>query len=156
MVVISDTSPLNYLVLIGEISLLPRLFGRVLVPGEVMEELKRAAPSGPVSQWLASQPDWLITVDVRFTRLPSLDLGETAAIALAKQFPGEALLVVDDLLGRRAARAAGVEATGTIGVLQQAAARGWIDLPDAIRRLQSTNFRISRALLEQVLRPPAS
>ena len=156
MVVISDTSPLNYLVLIGEISLLPRLFGRVLVPREVIEELERSAATGPVSRWLASQPDWLVTVDVRVTKIQSLDLGETAAIALAKQSPGESLLVIDDFLGRRAALTAGLEVTGTIGVLQLAARRGWIDLPDAIRRLQATNFRISGALLEQVLRPPAS
>jgi predicted nucleic acid-binding protein len=39
-VVIPDTSPINYLVLIGEISLLPRLYGKILIPDAVLTELR--------------------------------------------------------------------------------------------------------------------
>ena len=35
MIVISDTSPINYLLQIGLIGLLPELFGRVLIPNAV-------------------------------------------------------------------------------------------------------------------------
>ena len=38
-VVIADTSPLNYLVLIGEVGILSRLYGNVVVPPEVLAEL---------------------------------------------------------------------------------------------------------------------
>lgn len=42
MIAVSDTSPLNYLALIGEIELLPRIFTRVLIPPAVISELHHA------------------------------------------------------------------------------------------------------------------
>ena len=39
MIVVADTSPLNYLLLIDEIELLPAIFGHVLVPHTVLQEL---------------------------------------------------------------------------------------------------------------------
>ena len=39
MIIVADTSPLNYLVLIGEIELLPSLFGQVIIPHAVLAEL---------------------------------------------------------------------------------------------------------------------
>lgn len=42
-VVIADTSPLNYLLLIGEIAILPSLYGQVFIPPEVLAELSDAA-----------------------------------------------------------------------------------------------------------------
>jgi predicted nucleic acid-binding protein len=45
-VVVSDSSPLNYLVMIGEVAILHRLYDRVLVPAEVLAELQDSgAPS---------------------------------------------------------------------------------------------------------------
>ena len=43
MIVIADTSPINYLILIGEIDVLPALYGQVLIPPSVREELDRFA-----------------------------------------------------------------------------------------------------------------
>ena len=56
--VVSDTSPLNYLILIEQINLLPQLYTRVLVPASVHEELN--APETPelVRNWIASLPNW--------------------------------------------------------------------------------------------------
>jgi predicted nucleic acid-binding protein len=41
MIIVSDTSPINYLVLIREIELLPKLFGEVVIPQAVLDELKQ-------------------------------------------------------------------------------------------------------------------
>jgi len=41
MIIVADTSPINYLVLIKEIEILPKLYGKVVVPGTVREELLR-------------------------------------------------------------------------------------------------------------------
>ena len=38
MIVISDTSPLNYLILIECIDVLPQLYGRVVIPEGVLAE----------------------------------------------------------------------------------------------------------------------
>jgi predicted nucleic acid-binding protein len=55
MIVVSDTSPLNYLVLIGADQVLPSLFGQVLTPPEVLVEMQHAKAPPQVSAW-AQQP----------------------------------------------------------------------------------------------------
>ncbi len=40
MIVVADTTPLNYLVVIGHVDLLPALFGQVLIPTAVWNELQ--------------------------------------------------------------------------------------------------------------------
>ena len=59
MIVVADTTPLNYLVLISKIGLLPELFGRVLIPAAVFEELSQAETPDAVRHWIANPPPWL-------------------------------------------------------------------------------------------------
>ena len=54
--VIADTSPINYLVLIEHVDILPALFERVILPAAVWEELKHAKAPSPVKEWIASRP----------------------------------------------------------------------------------------------------
>ncbi len=56
MIVVADTSPLNYLLLIDEIDLLPAIFGRVLLPQAVFQELQHPKTSPKVRQWLTHLP----------------------------------------------------------------------------------------------------
>jgi len=90
-VVIADTSPINYLLLIGEIAILPVLYGQVLVPPEVLAELSDADAPPVVSHWVRMPPDWLQVRQVRTSHddpaLHQLDPGERAAIRLAEQEP---------------------------------------------------------------------
>jgi len=128
IVVVADTSPLNYLVLIGAVDVLPDLFNRVLVPDEVISELRAAAAPPDVRAWAEALPDW---IDVRSTgasddEMPQLDPGERAAIRLA-QVQLQALLVIDDAAGRLEATRRGIECTGTIGVIRAAASKKLID-----------------------------
>jgi predicted nucleic acid-binding protein len=51
MVVVADTSPINYLVLIGQIDLLIRLYTRILIPPAVLAELKNPLAPKPVRDW---------------------------------------------------------------------------------------------------------
>jgi predicted nucleic acid-binding protein len=66
MIVIADTGPVNYLVLIQMADLLPRLFGQVLIPLAVVAELRDPATPDPVRAWIANAPAWL---QVRALRL---------------------------------------------------------------------------------------
>ena len=59
MIVVSDTSPINYLLLIELIDVLPRLFGRVIIPQAVFAELGSHAAPQPVHEWASNLPDWL-------------------------------------------------------------------------------------------------
>lgn len=58
-VVVADTSPLNYLILIDAIELLPRLYGKIVIPAEVMHELTDGGAPGRVSEWAMHCPEWL-------------------------------------------------------------------------------------------------
>jgi predicted nucleic acid-binding protein len=84
--VIADTSPINYLLLIGHVDILPALFDRVILPAAVWDELKHPKAPPAVRNWVAAPPPW---VDVRPSSpfqdatLEALDAGEGAAIVLA-------------------------------------------------------------------------
>jgi predicted nucleic acid-binding protein len=58
-VVIADTSPLNYLILIEAIDLLPRLYGRIIIPIEVLDELIDDGAPSQVSDWALKLPEWM-------------------------------------------------------------------------------------------------
>jgi predicted nucleic acid-binding protein len=98
--VVADTGPVNYLLLIGAIDLLPRLFGSVLMPEAVRTELRHPGAPALVRAWADQPPSWL---DVRAVDVPTpadptlraLDDGEAAAILLADQVRAD-LVLMDD------------------------------------------------------------
>jgi predicted nucleic acid-binding protein len=153
MIVISDTSPLNYLILIGEEELLPKLFGRVIIPNAVFDELQAADAPPEVFRWANNIPEWLeikqtdLTAD---TSLDILDPGEKEAILLAQELIAD-LLLVDDRQARQAALDRGINITGTVGILDRAAKAGLVDLKSAIEALQKTNFRIADDVVRKLI-----
>jgi predicted nucleic acid-binding protein len=153
MIVISDTSPICYLLLIGEIELLPQLYGQVLIPQVVQQELADERSPQLVQTWIAQPPEWLLiqAVDASSDNdLDNLDPGERAAIVLAEQ-QGADLLLIDELLGRRVALSRQLRVTGVLGVLDEAARQNLVDFPEAIARLQQTTFRASSKLIQLLL-----
>ncbi len=56
MLVVSDASPVNVLIRIGQINVLPILFKAVVVPTSVAEEMSRAATPQIVRDWLDRPP----------------------------------------------------------------------------------------------------
>lgn len=152
MIVVSDTSPLNYLVLISAIDVLPQLFGDVRVPPAVIDELQHPATPTTVKSWAMKLPDW-VTVTAPSGRValdPSLDPGEAEAIALAVEL-GAVAILVDEKRGRRVAATQGLTALGTITVLELAAEQGLIRLGDAFDALKCTTFHITPAILDAAL-----
>ncbi len=154
MIVVSDTTPLNYLVLIERENVLRELFGRVVIPQTVFDELSAMGAAAKVRDWAKNLPAW---IEVRQTNLIAdaslniLDAGEREAILLAQELCAD-LLLVDDKQARQAALDLHLSITGTIGVLDQAARRNLIDLKTVIAELQKTNFRISEDLIRELLK----
>ena len=146
--------PISYLILIEQVHVLPALFGEVIVPPAVVAELTNERTPLDVRTWLANKPEWLRVQTPRET-LPHLrgqiDDGEREAIALAVEVRADALLI-DDRDGRRHAEALNCPVTGTLGVLADAAERGFADLRVVLERLRSTNFRVESRLIEQILK----
>jgi predicted nucleic acid-binding protein len=151
MIVISDTSPLNYLVLIDEIELLPKLFGTVIIPQSVLSELRRTEAPNKVKIWLATNPTWLeirnaTVIDSTIT----LGTGESEAISLAKEINADVVLI-DDKKARLAAIERGLNVAGTLNILELAAIKHLLDLSDAFDKLQKTNFRVAQVLIDEAL-----
>lgn len=145
--VISDNSPISALLLIGEIEVLPKIFGEVVVPRAVLEELRHPDAPDIVRQWALQPPEWVTEASPNHLLLDlDLDLGETEAISLAAEYDGS-LLIIDELKGRRVAISHGLLITGTVGILEQAAYQGLLDFEAAGKKLRATDFRISKALL---------
>jgi predicted nucleic acid-binding protein len=155
LVVVADTGPLNYLVQIDAIELLPTLFGNIIVPAAVRDELVHRLAPVAVRGWAERHPPWL---EVKpnpdrasdIASLPSLDEGERAAITLAGNI-GADLILMDDRDAVAYARTRGFAVTGTLGVLDLAARRGLIDLVQAFAHLKATNFHYRQGLLEALL-----
>ncbi|XHX81179.1 MAG: DUF3368 domain-containing protein [Stenomitos frigidus ULC029] len=157
MIVVADTSPINYLLLINQIDLLPRLFQQIIIPDVVREEMLDPDAPPVLQQWIANPPSWLTvqTVPIIDTTLSSLDPGEQAAITLAQTLPAD-LLIIDERLGRQIAEDRGIAIIGTLGILDDAADQGLISLAEVIAQLQQTNFRVSRRIIQALLNKPKS
>lgn len=156
-VIVADTAPLNYLVVIEAIGIVPRLFASVLIPLAVKKELSHGHAPVAVSTWIASPPAWLKVVNLKTSVAPALsylDVGEAEAITLALEQP-EALLLMDDQHGVLEARKRGLEVVGTLAVLDRAAACGWIDLQEMFRRLRASTFRSPLRLMARMLEEDA-
>ncbi len=152
MIVVADTSPLNYLVLIGEIDILPKLYVRVLIPPAVLAELNHRGTPIAVREWISATPHWLeVRQPKEPLRLPQLDPGETEAIALAAELAADVILI-DEMAGRREAERQGLLVAGTLSVLDDADRVGLLNFEEAITALQSTSFRVSRRVLEGIRR----
>jgi predicted nucleic acid-binding protein len=151
MTVISNTSPLNYLALIDLQEVLPALFGRLLIPEAVWNELRSPAAPQPVKDWLDTSPGWLErrVVSGISAALQQLDSGEREAIALAQSVDAS-LVLLDERRGRRVAKDLGLAVSGTLGVLDLAAREGLVDLGDALERLERTTFRATPRLLRRI------
>src|SRR5262245_26607290 len=154
--VVADTGPINYLILIEAIEVLPKLFETIFVPRAVHDELANVDAPIMVRTWIAQVPAWL---EVRPNpdwqtnddhAAAALDEGERAAIALAVDIGAE-LILMDDRAGVAVAYQQGLTVTGTLGVLDLAARRGLIDLAMAIERLKATNFRCRPEIMDALL-----
>lgn len=154
MTVVSDTSPILYLLLIDQLDLLPRLYQTITIPDVVQVEMQATGAPPQLQNWIADPPIWLEISPVPegdYAPLQRLQLGEQAAILLAQSLQAE-LLIVDDLDARKIAQQLGISIVGILGILGEAAKRNWIDFPSTLNQLlQETNFRISPQLIRDLM-----
>lgn len=159
MIVVADSGPLHYLILLGKADLLSAIFGEVVIPAAVRKELTHPRSPAAVRTWMESLPEWArcIGPTVIDSSLP-LGTGEREAIALALELHAD-LLLVDDKKARRIAQEHGIPVAGTLGLLKIAHDRGSIAFPDAIHELLRHGFRLSNQLAREITaslrdRPP--
>jgi predicted nucleic acid-binding protein len=156
MLVVADTTPLRYLVAIGEVGLLPSIFGKVLIPPAVWNELTAASTPERVRLFVEDRPDWLQLRSPQPDSLEvvssDLDAGERAALALAIEIKAD-LILIDEAVGRRKAKELGMRISGTVGVLRLAAERGLIDVRKVLASLRDSGFYIDESVLRAAFEP---
>ena len=155
MIIVSDTSPLCYLVLIGCEEILPKLHQSVSTTQTVMDELRHAGAPPVVRAWAEEPPAWLVIHPNRAVNDPELALlhpGERTALALAERLQAD-IVLLDELAARTLAVKRGHKVVGLLGLLADAADARLINLNDAVSRLRQTNFRASPTLLRNLLSP---
>jgi predicted nucleic acid-binding protein len=151
ILVVADTGPIHYLVLVDAIDVLPRIYDRVVIPKTVLDELVHPHAPEAVRIWSAAVPAWMEVREASFIHLSAaLDPGEVDAISLAKELKADYVLL-DDRDARREAVRHGLAIAGTIGVLERAAERRLLRLSDVLPKLLATNFRVDRQLITQAL-----
>lgn len=147
MVVVADTSPLRYLIEIGAVDVLPRLYESVFTPPETLRELELAHFPHIARAWAARPPSWLKVAspsEIRF--LDRLHTGEASAISLARDCSAN-LVLIDDRDGTAVARDNGLQTLGTLGILREAGVREYLNFDASIEALVKTRFRCTPALL---------
>ena len=156
-VVIADTGPLIALARIGQLDLLRRLYGRVVVPPAVHTELaidsNRPGAKALAGVFAAGWADVVAVTDasVRLELDQLLGPGEAEAIALAEQ-EDTRFLLIDDARGRRTARSRGIPVVGVAGMLLVAKSRGELAaVGPVLDRLSSAGYRLSPRLVAGTL-----
>lgn len=155
--VLTDASPVIGLARVGGLEWLGHLFGTVWMPLEVRQEvlpdtgladeraIEQAEAVGILRVWTTSSPAQ--------PELPDLDEGEAACIRLGLAHEGDALLLMDERAGRAVAQEQGLRVAGTAAVIGMAKSRGLIpSAREVFARLHASDFRISAAVIETVLR----
>ena len=147
--VVSDSSPLIALSQIQQLRLLHDLFGEVVVPDAVANEVK---PGLPLPAYIVTRP-LAMRVPLDITLLHhKLGAGETEAIILASQ-DGADWLLVDEKPARGIAQALGLRVAGTLGLLVRAKEKGLLPaVRPHVEALMRAGFRATPALIQHVLR----
>lgn len=151
MLVIADSSPLHYLLLLDQVNLLESLYGKVVIPTTVAVELSHANAPQVVREFIKNPPKWLVVQPTRvLLEINEVDEGERAAISLAIEL-GADLLLLDDLDGRRAAVGRGLKITGLVGILLKASEMELVEIKSVVSKLDRVGLYLSKNLLARLL-----
>ena len=148
--IVVKTTPLIALSAAGCVAALSLLYEKVLVPREVADEILAGGPNSPGFRKLSSSPELDVQaerIEIRVSRANALDHGEAAVIAttVAK---GIRLACIDEKVGRRIARMAGLDLTGSIGILIKAKRPGFpVVIRDAVSRMRERGIWLSAAVI---------
>lgn len=138
-IIISDTSCLIVLSRIQQLELLKKMYETIIISKEVAEEFGEDLPPWVIVKEVSNKSFLRVLVGI-------VDLGEASAIALALEHE-DALLIVDDLKGRKEARRLGLRITGLLGVLLKCKQKGIIsEIKPLLEAMKNASFRISKEI----------
>ena len=157
MIIVSDTSPVINLAIVGQLQILPALFGKVIIPEKVFEEITVTGWDMPGADEI-KQASWIEVKSCANQELVQalclqVDPGEAEAIALALELEAQ-LLLIDEKRGRQVAKGFNLPIMGLLGILRIAKEKGLIPQikPILDQLMYLARFRISIELYEEILK----
>jgi len=140
-IIIADTSCFILLDNIGELNLLKYLFGKVVTTTIIAKEFGQ-----PLPEWVEVRA----VKNIIFQNTLDIDAGEASAIALSIESE-PSLLILDDNKGRKTAQKLNLLYTGSLGVFLKAKRTGIIiSIKPIIEKIQQTNFRFSKKVIDEI------
>ena len=157
MIIVSNTTPLIGLAVIGRFELLRQLFGKIMIAQAVFDEavLQSRAQGGAKEE--VSNADWIEVVPVKDrlavdVLLDELDLGEAETIVLAREVSADWVLM-DEKKGRRKLNEMGFDKIGTAGILLKAKQTGLLtNIQTDLENLRRDGFSLSQPVIDAILR----
>ena len=155
MIVVSNTTPLSELAKVGLMHLLGDVFGQIIIPQEVYDEVTTgthpAATAVPSTSWIEIRPIGDAQQVLTLQASTKLDLGECAAIILAQEL-GADWVLIDERAARDLAESRHLPVIGTVGILLLAKRRGLIpNVKPVLDGLIAQGKRISQQLYQEAL-----
>ena len=142
MIVIADTTPIISLIKIDKLFLLQKLFGKVIIPQAVYDELV-SNPKYTYEAITVYNSSYISIVKIedrqsvdKLRYSSGLDIGESEAITYSNLVNAD-LLLMDELKGRKVAKQLGLSITGTIGILIQSFDEGFLDKEEIIKSIKT-------------------
>jgi predicted nucleic acid-binding protein len=151
VIVVSDTSPLNYLILINAVDVLPLLFNEVYTTKAVLKELTHPKAPELVRRWAQLPPSWLKVAEP-VNILPStikLDPGEATALSLAKE-RSIVNILIDEAKGTKVATQEKLFPIPTLAIVEIGVEKKLLER-SAIEKLRHTNLRCPQELFDAAL-----
>jgi len=153
--VIVNTSPIFYLYRLRLLEILEKLYGTIIVPTAVVDELEQGKKQGEDVPNIEEYP-WIQIQQVKITDflklITDLGPGEAEVLALALEKP-DSLVILDERIARRIAELRGIKFTGTVGVLLKAKEREYItSISPLLDKLLKLGFRISNRVKDNILK----
>ena len=149
-----DASPLLYLGRVGRIDLLQVLDPPIVVPRQVLDELRAGDPPEPAVRFI-EEADWFEVVPVPTVAAPirswELGAGEASVLTWVHGHPG-AVAVLDDLEARRCAASIGVSYVGTLAVAIGGKRQGRLEtVAPLIEELRGHGMYLSDSIVREIL-----
>lgn len=163
MKIVSNSTPLIYLAKLGKLNILKEIYGKVVIPEEVYQEVvvrgKEEGYSDALSVEVAVKEGWIERKNVKTNSVlkdfaPELDMGEIAVLMLAEKYE-DPLLLIDDASGRSVGSALGFRVRGTIYVLLKGFRTDILskaETKDLLDKLISKGFRLSPEIFSRLLK----
>ena len=153
MIVVSNTSPLMNLAVINQLKIIEQLYGKVIIPEEVSNELFAAGIHPLIEHHFWIEKHQVKNKGLSDSLKIELDDGEAEAIALAIELKAD-LVLMDERLGRNIASRSGQKCIGIMGILMEAKHKGIIDSvkPVVDDLITKAGFWVSNGLYLKVLR----